>query len=51
MNTFVQTYSPEINIILRNSNLFLFLLWSEIKLFIENGPSTVDGFIDWVGCK
>ena len=31
--------------------LFLFLLWSETKLSIENSPSTLDGFIDWVGCK
>ena len=31
--------------------LFLFLLWSETKLSIENGPSTFVGFIDWVGCK
>ena len=51
MNTYVQTHSLEINIILCSSNLFLFLLWSEIKLFIENGPLTIDGFIDWVGCK
>ena len=27
--------------------LFLFLLWSETKLSIENGPSTLVGFIDW----
>ena len=31
--------------------LFLFLLWSETKLSIENGSSTFVGFIDWVGCK
>ena len=31
--------------------LFLFLLWLEIKVSIENGPSTLVGFIDWVGCK
>ena len=31
--------------------LFLFLLWSETKLSIENSPSTLDGFIDWVSCK
>ena len=31
--------------------LFHFLLWSETKLSIENGPSTLVGFIDWVSCK
>ena len=31
--------------------LILFLLWSESKLSIENGPSTLVGFIDWVSCK
>ena len=28
--------------------LFLFLLWSETKFSIENGPSTLVGFIDWM---
>ena len=31
--------------------LFLFLLWSETKFSIENGPSTLVWFIDWMGCK
>ena len=31
--------------------LFHFLLWSETKFSIENGPSTLVGFIDWMGCK
>ena len=31
--------------------LFLFFLWLETKLSIENGPSTLAGFIDWVSCK
>ena len=31
--------------------LFLFLLWLETKLSIENGPLTLSGFIDWVSCK
>ena len=31
--------------------LFLFLLWLETKLSIENGPSNLVGFIDWVGRK
>ena len=30
---------------------FLFLLWLETKLSVENGPSTLVGFIDWVRCK
>ena len=31
--------------------LFLCLIWSETRLSIENGPLTLVGFIDWVGCK
>ena len=31
--------------------LVLFLLLSENKFSIENGPSTLVGFIDWVSCK
>ena len=27
-------------------SLFIILLWIETKLFIENGPSTIVGFID-----
>ena len=30
---------------------FFFLLCSKIKFSIENGPSTLVGFIDWMGCK
>ena len=31
--------------------LFLFLLWSETKFSIENGPMILVGFIDWMRCK
>ena len=27
---------------------FVCFLWSETKLFIKNGPSTLVGFIDWL---
>ena len=30
---------------------FVFLLWLGTKLSIVGGPSTLLGFIDWVGCK
>ena len=30
---------------------FVFLLWSETKNTIQDSPSNIEGFIDWVGCK
>ena len=30
---------------------FVYLLWSESKLFIKDGPSTLIDFIDWVGSR
>ena len=30
---------------------FVHLLWSETNLSSMGGPSTLFGFIDWVGCK
>ena len=30
---------------------FVFLLWIETRKIIQDGPSNVAGFIDWVGCK
>ena len=30
---------------------FVSLLWSETKLSMVDGSSTLIGFIDWVGCK
>ena len=27
---------------------FMYLLWSETKLWIKNGPSTLIDFVDWV---
>ena len=28
---------------------FVCFLWLEMKLFIKDGPSTLVGFIDWLG--
>ena len=33
----------------RLKSSFIFFLWSKTKLFIKDGPSTLVGFIDWVG--
>ena len=30
---------------------FVYLLWSETKLWIKGGPSTLIDFIDWVGSR
>ena len=30
---------------------FVLHLWSETKLSIEDGPSTLVTFIDWLGCR
>ena len=30
---------------------FVYLLWSETKLWIKDGPSTLIDFIDWVGSQ
>ena len=35
----------------RMETSFVFLLWSKTKLSIGDGPSTIAGFIDWLGCK
>ena len=32
-------------------NSFVYFLWSETKLFIKDGPSTLVDFIDWVGTR
>ena len=33
----------------RLKNSFVYFLWSEMKLFIKDGPSTLVDFIGWVG--
>ena len=33
----------------RLKNSFVYFLWSEMKLFIKDGPLTLVDFIDWVG--
>ena len=35
----------------RLKSSFVSLLWSETKLSMVDGPSTLIGFIDWAGCK
>ena len=30
---------------------FVFLLWIETRKIIQDDPSNIAGFIDWVGCK
>ena len=35
----------------RLKNSFVYFLWSEAKLFIKDGPSTLVDFIDWVGTR
>ena len=30
---------------------FVYLLWSETKLWIKDGPSTLIDFVDWVGSR
>ena len=44
-------FRDDIMSIQKLKSLFIFLLWMEAKLFIENGHPTLVGFIDWVGCK
>ena len=35
----------------RVNYVFVYLLWSEIKMSTVDGPSTLIQFIDWVGCR
>ena len=35
----------------RLKNSFVYFLWSEMKLFIKDGPLTLVDFIDWVGTR
>lgn len=30
---------------------FMYLLWLETKYTLQDCPSSIDGFIDWVGCR
>ena len=30
---------------------FMYLLWAEMKLCIQEGPTTLIGFIEWLGSK
>ena len=33
----------------RRKASFVYLLWSETKLWMKDGPSTLIDFVDWVG--
>ena len=35
----------------RLKNSFVYFLWSEMILFIKDGPLTLVDFIDWVGTR
>ena len=43
------TFEDSMSSIQRLKASFVYLLWSETKLFIKDGPSTLIDFIDWVG--
>ena len=42
-------FEDDVLSIQRLKSSFIYFLWSETKLFIKDGPSTLVGFIDWVG--
>ena len=43
------TFEDDVLSIQRLKGSFVHLLWSETKMFIKKGPSTLIDFIDWVG--
>ena len=42
-------FEEEVLSIQRLRSSFVYFLWSEMKLFIKDGPSTLVDFIGWVG--
>ena len=44
-------FEDDVLSIQRLKSSFVFLLWSETNLFIKDGPSTLVGFLDWVGSR
>ena len=44
-------FEEEVLSIQRLKSSFVYFLWSETKLFIKDGPSTLVDFIDWVGTR
>ena len=44
-------FEEEVLSIQRLESSFVYFLWSETKLFIKDGPSTLVDFIDWVGTR
>ena len=43
------SFKEEVLSIQRLRSSFVYFLWSEMKLFIKDGPSTLVDFIGWVG--
>ena len=39
----------DVLVIQKLKSFFVCFLWFETKLFIKDGPSTLVGFIDWLG--
>ena len=44
-------FEDDVLFIQRLKSSFIYLFWSETKLFIKDGPSSLVGFIDWVGSR
>ena len=44
-------FKDEVFSLQRIKTSFVFLLLSEMKLFIVDGPLTIAGFVDFVGCE
>ena len=44
-------FEDDVLSIQRLKSSFVFLLWLETNLFIKDGPSTLVGFLDWVGSR
>ena len=42
-------FEDDVLSIQRLKGSFVYLLWSETKMFIKDGPSMLIDFIDWVG--
>ena len=44
-------FEDDVLFIQRLESSFIYLFWSETKFFIKDGPSSLVGFIDWVGSR
>ena len=47
----VIVFRNEVLSIQRVEYFFIYLLWSETKMSVVDGPSTIVQFIDWVSCS